>query len=123
MALDAETAARWAGVAVGGIAAALGITKWWSRRQQKKKEEMDARFKAKADLLEIEHIHARIARHKKANEEHTAGLKDYLVRHERMIKENYDKHDMVQEQLLEAEKRSSDRFEKVLAAIAGLNRA
>lgn len=115
MALDAETAAKWASVAIGAVMAALGLQKWWSRSQQRRVEAENARFAAKADIKELEEVHARISRHKRDSEEQIK--KNYNA-----VLDLYGKHEKTQEKILAAEQRSSDRFETLMNAIAGLKK-
>src|SRR5262245_38388962 len=102
--------ARWVGVATGVVMAFLGLQKWWSLRQQRRKVELDARINSKANLKEVEEIHERITRHKKATDEQ-------VERNYKAIIDLYGKHETTQNKILEAEKRSSDRFEALMEAI------
>lgn len=101
--------ARWAGVAVSTVIATLGLQRWHAKR----KASMDARFDSKASMKEVDDIHHRIARHKKATEEQVA-------RNYNAIIDLYAKHEVTQTKILEAEQRSSDRFEKLMTAIGKL---
>lgn len=93
------------------VIVALGLQRWVAKR----KAAANARFEAKADLSEIEQLHARITRHKDVNQAQ-------LTKNYNAIIDLYGKHEATQTKILEAEKRSSDRFETLMTAVAGLKK-
>jgi hypothetical protein len=101
--------AKWVSAIASGGLVALGLQRWMAKRRAA----ADAKFAAKADLREIEDLHERIKRHKEANDEQ-------ITKNYRAVIDLYEKHEHTQQELLRAEQRSSDRFEKLMTAIGAI---
>lgn len=102
---ESQGVAKWIGVIFSGVLALLGLRGWYAHKKQRRLEgeaqaraDLDARFAHKAELADVEAIHERIERHKKANDVHVEGLHKLIEqlglaneRHRRIEEKLFDK--------------------------------